>query len=125
MSKKRILTVGLELASSVAENTSFQSKVSLLDWDIVLLKPDISDFISGGTFQGKPSLYESASFQLKECCEHWRREIKQAVETGKTVIVYLSKLETVYVDTGQRQYSGTGRNQKTTRIMAASKNMIL
>lgn len=117
MSKKRILTVGLELASSAAENTSFQSKVSLLDWDIVLLKPDISDFISGGTFQGKPSLYESASFQLKECCEHWRREIKQAVETGKTVIVYLSKLETVYIDTGQRQYSGTGRNQKTTRIM--------
>jgi len=117
MSKKRILAVGLELASSAAEHASFQSKMSLLDWDIVLFKPGFCDFMSYSNFQGKPSFYESASFQLKECCEHWRREIKQAVESGKTVIVYLSELETVYVDTGQRTYSGTGRNQKTTRIV--------
>jgi hypothetical protein len=92
--------------------------MSLLDWDIVLFKPEIEDFVSGygGDFyQGKPSLSDSASFQLKECCEHWRREIKQAVEAGKTVVVYLPGLREVYVDTGQRTYSGTGRNQKTTR----------
>jgi hypothetical protein len=122
MSKKRILAVGLELASSDAEHASFQSKMSLLDWDIVLFKPDISDFMSYGDYKGKPSLSESSSFQLKECCEHWRREIKQAVEAGKTVIVYLSELKTVYVDTGKRSYSGTGRNQKTTQIVAEYDN---
>lgn len=123
MSKKRVLTVGLELASSDTENASFRSKTSLLDWDIVLFKPDISDFESyGDYFQGKPNLSDSSSFQLKECCEHWRREIKQAVEAGKTVIVYLSELEEVFVDTGQRSYSGTGRNQRTTQHVAEYNN---
>jgi hypothetical protein len=116
MSAKRILTIGLALASTECEPASFTSKTSLLDWDIVLFKPQISDFITySDYFQGKPNLSESASFQLKECCEHWRREIKQAVETGKTVIIFLPRLEEVYVDTGERTYSGTGRNEKTTR----------
>ncbi|MEO6667654.1 MAG: hypothetical protein ABIO65_12910, partial [Nitrospiria bacterium] len=116
MSAKRILTIGLQLASTDAQYASFRSKTSLLDWDITLFKPQIGDFISyGDYFQGKPRLSDSASFELKECCEHWRREIKQAVETGKTVIVLLPSLEEVYVDTGQRSYSGTGRNQRTTR----------
>lgn len=123
MNRKRILTIGLGLASADAQYASFRSKTSLLDWDVVLFKPQISEFISyRDYFQGKPSLNESASFQLKECCEHWRREVKQAVETGKTVIVFLPSLEEVYVDTGQRSYSGTGRNQKTTHHVAEYNN---
>lgn len=123
MSAKKILTVGLELASSDTQYASFKSKMSLLDWDIVLFKPEISDFLGyADYYQGKPSLSDSASFQLKECCEHWRREIKQAVDAGKTVLIYLSKLSEVYVDTGQRSYSGTGRNQKTTRHVSLYSN---
>lgn len=73
-------------------------------------------------YQGKPSLNDGSSFELKECCEHWRREIKQAVEIGKTVIVYLTRLQEVYVDTGQRTYSGTGRNRQTTRHVVLYNN---
>jgi hypothetical protein len=114
MSKKRILTIGLELASSETEHVGFHSKTSLLDCDIVLFKPKIGDFFGySNYFQGKPSL---------ENCEHWRREIKQAVEAGKTVIVYLSELKEVFVDTGQRSYSGTGRNQRTTRHVTEYSN---
>ncbi|GAB2913654.1 hypothetical protein GCM10027093_60170 [Paraburkholderia jirisanensis] len=113
---KKILTVGFELALADVTYAEFGSKMSLLDWDIVLFKPQINNIISySDYFQGKPSLNDSASFRLKECCEHWRRELKQAVETGKTVIVYLPSVSEVYVDTGQRSYSGTGKNQKTTR----------
>ncbi len=123
MSAKRILTVGFQLASDDAEYESFQSNISLLDWDIVLFKPVISGFASYGEYyQGKPSLDDDASFRLKECCEHWRREIKEALETGKTIIVFLSALEEVFVDTGQRKYSGTGRNQHTTRIVSGYNN---
>ena len=101
MSKKRVVTIGLELASSDTEHASFRSKSSLLDWGIVLFKPDISDLQSyGDYFQGKQSLSDCSSFQLKECCQHWRREIKQADEAGKTVIVCLSEFEEVFVDTG-------------------------
>lgn len=123
MSAKKILTVGLELASSDTQYASFRSKLSLLDWDIILFKPQIDEFYSYvDYYQGKPSLSDSSSFQLKECCEHWRREIKQAVETGKTVLVFLPELQEVYVDTGQRSYSGTGRNRHTTRHVALYNN---
>lgn len=114
---KKILTVEFELAVADATYAQFRSKMSLLDWDIILISPRISQFLHNyyETYQGKPCLSDTASFEAKECCEHWRREIKQAVDTGKTVIVFLPSLFEVYVDTGQRSYSGTGRNQKTTR----------
>lgn len=123
MSARKILTIGLELASSDAQYARFDSKTSLLDWDIILFKPSITDFGGyGDPFQGKRSLSDTLSFRLKECCEHWRREIKQAVDTGKTVLVYLPALDEVFVDTGQRSYSGTGRNQRTTRHVAEYSN---
>jgi hypothetical protein len=123
MGTRRILTIGLELASGEAEYAEFSSKTSLLDWDIVLFKPLISDFSSHSElFQGKRSLYDTSSFRLTECCEHWRREIKQATDNGKTVLVFLPALEEVFVDTGQRSYSGTGRNQRTTRHVAPYNN---
>lgn len=117
MSERKILTVGFELASSDAKYASFSSRTSLLDWDIILFKPTVEDFISAyeDPYQGKPCLNDTSSFQLKECCAHWRREIKQAYDAGKTVIVFLPALRGVYVDSGQRSYSGTGRSQRTTR----------
>jgi hypothetical protein len=115
---KKILSIGLALASDDVAREDFASRTSLLDWDIVLFKPEISEFISyADQYKGKPSLSDSRSFQLIEACEHWRREIKQAIESDKTVIVFLTPVQEVYIDTGERQYSGTGRNRVTTRIV--------
>lgn len=120
---KKILTVGLELASNTTVMEAFDSKTSMLDWDLILFKPDISSGIySADNYQGKPSLSESASFLLKENCEHWRREIKQAVDSGKNVFIFLSSINEVYVDTGKRNYSGTGRNRATTRLVELYSN---
>jgi hypothetical protein len=120
---KKIIAIGLDLASDQVQKESFTSKASLLDWDIILFRPQISDFIrDADTYQGRPSLEENSSFRLKESCEHWRREIKQAFETGKCVIIFLSELSEIYVDSGERQYSGTGRNTRITRIVASYSN---
>lgn len=121
---KTVITIGFGLASDDTHYEEFESKMSLLDWDIVLFKPDIHEFasLSSDQYQGKARLSESSSFRLKECCEHWRREIKQAVDAGKTVIVFLAALQEVYIDTGERSYSGTGRNQKTTHLVAPYTN---
>jgi hypothetical protein len=123
MAQKKIISVGLDIASDDVEYCDFDSDISLLDWDIILFKPVIHRFQSyAESFQGKPSLSDSMSFLLKERSEHWRREINDAVDSGKTVIVYLTDLEEVYIDTGERRYSGTGRNQKTTRILSEYNN---
>jgi hypothetical protein len=59
---------------------------------------------------------------MKESCEHWRREIKQAFEAGKTVFVFLPPLQQFFIATGERQYSGTGRNQSVKRIVGIYDN---
>lgn len=123
MAKKRILAVGLHTASEDITHEDISSKTSLLDWDIVIFRPEITKYIyNSSEYMGKPSLLDRQSFALKESCEHWRREIKGAFDNGKTVVVYLSPLQEVYIDTGKREYSGTGRNQKTTTIVDVYSN---
>ena len=91
MAQKKILTIGFDLADESAEYSSFDNNISLLDWDVILIRPDIYSYINRkeSTFQGNPCLSDNDSFKLKAQSEHWRREIKTAVEHGKLVIVYL------------------------------------
>lgn len=120
---KRILTVGVDLAGEATESADFSAKTSLLDWDLIIFRPDIEAYISRREiYKGRPSLSDGESFEIKEACEHWRREIKQAIDAGKTVFVFLSALQEIYIDTGNRQYSGTGRNRATTRLVAPYDN---
>ena len=121
---KSIVAIGLSLASDSIAHENFNSKVSLLDWDIILFQPNIENFLSyaGDPFEGKPCLNDSNSFALKEQCEHWRREIKEAYEAGKSIVVFLSKLQEVYIANGEKRYSGTGRNRQTTRIVVPHNN---
>ncbi|MCW8409787.1 hypothetical protein OQJ13_12485 [Legionella sp. PATHC035] len=114
MAKKKILSIGFKLASDNVEYGEYHDEISLLDWDIILFKPK-THFYSIGEYQGKPSLSDQDSFKTKEISEHWRKQINEALIHGKTVIIYLEELCDFYIDTGQRSYSGTGRNQKTTR----------
>ncbi len=117
MAKKKFISVGLEMAINDIDHCDFDSDPSLLDWDIIFLKPVIYKFVSfAGYYHGKPKLLDSSSLWLKERSEHWRREIKDAVEAGKTVIVFLASLFEVFIDTGRRTYSGTGRNRKIIEI---------
>lgn len=119
MSEKKIAAIECEIPGGFSEFVSIDSDTSLLDWDIILFRPNIFGLVglSNDTYQGKPSLSDSLSFQLRERMEHWRREILDSIHSGKTVIVFLTELYEVYIDTGQRQYSGTGRNRQTTRLV--------
>ena len=117
MAKRKILTIGLGLASDDCEFADFKSKTSLLDWDLAVFRFEIGEhfYLRRESYRGKPTLDDEDSFQLKDYCSHWRKEIKQAVEAGKTVLVYLPPLQEVYVDTGERTYTGTGKNRRPIR----------
>lgn len=123
---KKIVSVGILLAADGVDHVAFDAKASLLDWDIILFRPDIRDFTrydyGMSDYQGKRCLNDHKSFALKEASAHWQREIREAVEIGKTVIVHLCKPEEIFVQTGRKEFSGTGRNQKTTNIVEPFSN---
>src|SRR5574337_199110 len=116
---KTVSTEGIELPGNVGEYIPFNSDTSLLDADIIVFRPTISGLYgsSGEYYQGKRSYGEHASFELKERIAHWRREIRSAVDSGKTVFILLADKDEMFVDSGQRTYSGTGRNARVTRIV--------
>jgi len=118
-----IASVGCEVPGGSAECLPLDSRASLLEWDIILFNPDIQTYMTwADSYQGKPALSESRSASLSESTLHWQRELADATKAGKTVFFLLSELQEVYVDTGERQYSGTGRNRQTTRIVGPYNN---
>jgi len=119
---RSIATIGCQIPGSVAELLDYYSKSSLLDYDIVLFKPIQIDFEYAESFNGKPSLADWASSREKEARIHWRREISDAYHTGKIIFIILGEFEEYFVDTGERQYSGAGRNQKVTRLVSPFNN---
>ena len=121
---KKLISIAYETPSEEIEHAPFDSDLSLIDADIIILKHDISEFLwrSSERYMGKSSLSNGASFRLRERADHWRTEILDAFTAGKTVIVFLSKLEEVYIATCEKQYAGTGRNRVTTRIVTSFYN---
>lgn len=85
---KKILTVGFDLVGDNIESATFSDKNSLLDWDIVLFRPNISQITTyaygNDEYLGKLCLNDSKSFALREACAHWRREITQGCRRGQT-----------------------------------------
>jgi hypothetical protein len=110
---KKIFSVGYSFPGDVVENLNVKSKQSLLDADIILFMPTFSDYsTSYEKYNGKPKITESDSQRLIDDMERWKYELKVAFENGKTIFIFLSEFEEMYVYTGKNELSGTGRNQK-------------
>ncbi len=121
MAKRKIISVGATFPLGDVENLSIGSDRTLLDADIVVFVPGIAysdfSFLTGDYFQGKLKLSESGSFRAVESATHWRSELRMAYDDGKTIFIFLAKPEEVYRYTGEKNYSGTGRNRQVTNIV--------
>lgn len=113
---KAVFAVGIRLPGSVAKYIQYSSDSSLLDADIIIIRPKLPDDPSYyvQSYKGKPRYGEYASFAVKKQIAHWRRELRSAVDSGKTVFVMLGDKDEVFIDSGERTYSGTGKNARTT-----------
>ena len=114
-----VISVGLNIPGGLAQCVGIDSQASLLDADTTLFHPNITSFhrYAPKLYRGKPSLSEDSSFRVQQAVEHWRRELLDFLKTVRTVFLILSDLDEVYVDTGRREFSGTGRNRQTTNIV--------
>jgi hypothetical protein len=111
----RIFSVGRPIPGNAAEFVPFRSDKSLFDGDVILFHPTFEEYDSLETYAGHPLITEADSPDLVRDCAHWSTELREAVEAGKVVFVFLAKPVDVYYDTGARTYSGTGRSRVTTR----------
>jgi len=124
MNKKNFISVGFEFPGDCSDYYDFDSENSLLDADIIVFLPTISSFLSytNSQYLGKPSLSESISFTFKERVNHWRSELTEAFNCGKTIFFLLDEFQELFVDTGKRKYSGTGKNEKETILVEKTNN---
>jgi hypothetical protein len=112
----RMFSIGVEIPGDLFELLTLRSQMSLLDADIVVFSPGI-EFYGLERYRNKTLLSAADSFSLVQDSDRWRMELKTAYEAGKTIFVFLSRLEEVYIHTGKKNISGTGRSRVTTDIV--------
>ena len=124
--KQKIVGLNTEFSSlkfNGFEEFDFMSCISLLDYDSVIIDTDHiadkynGDFHNNSMFQNKRCLSEDASVQIKEDYERIKDQLIELLKHGKNIYILLGKNENCYIYTGAKQYSGTGRNMKTTNIV--------
>ncbi len=114
---RTIFSIGFEVPGGEINDVPFLSNQSLLDADIILFQPGIPYTYGSDTYLGKDCLSDDGSFRVREAVSHWRRELAAAVDAGKLVILLLESPDVVYVATGKKEWSGTGKNARATRIV--------
>jgi hypothetical protein len=117
MEKRIVFVGGIAVTSDGITNLRFRSEDSLLDGDIIVFSIDIASYYSNEFYQGMRCLDDDESFRLRNDCKHWRSELNAALTDGKTIITFVNNSPQVSVATGEKRYSGTGRNTRTTRIV--------
>jgi len=109
---KNMISVGFQIPGGVVEHVSLRSNRSLLDADIVIFKPYMSgEYYISHRHQGKPRLTEHASFEVVNDAAHWRSELQNAFNAGKTILIYLSELQEYFIENGDKGISGSGRSK--------------
>jgi hypothetical protein len=112
-----LLCVNISLPGKEFDYVNFLSRTSVFDSEIIVFWPSFKDFMADTTYKGKRTFHDDKAFELREHITHWNSQLQAALREGKTVFYYLTEPEDVFLDTGNRQYSGTGRNQTTTRMV--------
>lgn len=103
MAQKHVVSLGFNFPAADIlhiEKEDIDSNKSFGDADIIVLKPDIVDFYPQSSFKHleKYLIKSSYSFECLENIEHWKQELNLALKNGKTIFVFLSKLENFYIE---------------------------
>ncbi len=111
-----ITGVGIDIPSN-EDFIRLDSVSSLSDSDIVVFCPSYDKTYYAHDYEGYEgnSLYnKDSSARILEHTEHWRNELKNFLNNGKTVFIILSEKNEFYIYSGTKSFTGNGRNQKTT-----------
>lgn len=119
----RLLSLDTDPVYGSASRATFAGDVSVFDYDTVVWSPartfqdSYADLAYNDQYMGLPSLSEAESVRIQSDVARRRTEFAEFISSGKALVVFAGPPLKCYVETGDRTYSGTGRNQKTTRIV--------
>lgn len=124
---KKVISVDFVIPCDKVSTYSYLSEQSLLDADIIIFNPfnpTLSNYyyLLGDRHDGKPCFTENSSSKFTEVTNHWKHELQTALNSGKTAFVLFKKYEEFFVHTGQKDFSGTGRNTRTTNYVTKTNN---
>jgi hypothetical protein len=114
-----VLSVNQPLPDELAESCWIEDETSLLDYDVILFFPSLGEYQLDipSHYSGAKRLSDHSSKDVRRRIEHWKSEIATAIAEGRHVVMFIDKPEYVYIATGERRQSGTGRNARTTNIV--------
>lgn len=116
----RIMVLDCEFQVEECQSYKFESPVSAFDFDIVIWDVEGTANRLGmyaDTFHGLPSLDTAQTVSLLDAINRRREEFRELVELGRVVAVLASGSEQLFIDTGKRRTSGTGRNEKSVKLV--------
>lgn len=122
--KKKIVGMNTCFESLEYENFDeyeFSARISLLDYDAIVINADylIRCYTSSyeSSYQNKTCLSEYDSAQIVEDYDKIKRQIEELLKQGRNVFVLIGNNDNCYIHTGEKKYSGTGRNARQTNIV--------
>jgi hypothetical protein len=118
----RIISVGVYINHKSILNEQFRSAVSFFDFDMVILNPSVifSEYeldIFNPTYLGCRLLRESESQKILDDISRRKSEITELIKLGRTAVLVLPPPEKCYYSTGQKTYSGSGKNKVTQQFI--------
>ena len=117
--EKKIVGLNTYFKSLEYENFDeyeFSARISLLDYDAVVINAEylITCYSTSydSSYQNKPCLSDYNSAQILEDFKKIEGQIKELLKQGRNVFVLMGNNDNCYIYTGEKQYSGTGRNAR-------------
>lgn len=100
---------------------SFRDPTSFMDYDAILIDTSFLAQEYGeaypNTYQGKRMISKDESRRMEEEFLRTKMQIIDFLKQGKNVFVSMATNENCFIYTGKTEYSGTGKNARTTNIV--------
>lgn len=102
-------------------NDSFRNPTSFMDYDAIVIDTSYLAHIYGedypSTYQGKRMISKDESRRMEEEFLRTKTQIIDFLKQGKNVFVFMATNENCFIYTGRTEYSGTGKNARSTNIV--------
>lgn len=101
------------------ETIIFSSNRTILEYDILLidLKNIFTEYESHSEYNGLPRITDHDSTRLKKDLDRRKNELKEFLESGKSVVVFGGTDDCVFCYSGNKTTSGTGKNTRVTYLV--------